>query len=739
MIINDVTQLNPVTVLSVSRPKSVAEVSQIVGSTSGPLSVGGGRFSMGGQTASENSHHLDMRQLNKVLFLNPEEKTIRVQAGIRWCDIQKFIDSHKLSVKIMQTYANFTVGGSLSVNCHGRYIGLGPLILSVREITLVLADGSMTSASPQENIELFYGAIGGYGGLGIIVEAELDLAENVKVERTSKRMPVDEYLNWFRQKVRNSPEAIFHNADIYPNKFSIINAVTWSNTQRSPSSKHRLMPLTKSFWLEKYFFWFFTEGFTGKWWRQHVIDPILFRSKIVHWRNYEAGYDVAELEPLSRDKRTYVLQEYFVPIERFDEYLPKMREILQRHRVNMVNISIRHAIADSGSTMAWAPKESFAFVMYYKQRVRENAKLRVAIWTRELIDAALSVGGSYYLPYQVHATDEQFHRAYPKARELFQLKDKIDPNYRFRNILWNTYYKQTNNKAEETNINTDFHRVYNDTKQRDRFYLFLQNVFRLQSEDRLHHLITDAVAARDTDEDVYRLIQERLPAIRPWHADISFSLPALIKQKAVLSDQTASLLEEERHYLGYLEIGSTGRYYSALKKKANMSGPAYFISDIAPGNGPNDLIDRGQFAQFGDFIELNDYAPISSKAIPSASLDIVTCYIGLHHIHPKNQKTFVDSIARTLKPGGIFILRDHDAPDEQMQNFVALVHTVFNAGTGESWETNAAEPRYFEALDYWVDLLANAGLKDQKQRLYQNGDPSKNVLMAFVKEVNGHD
>ena len=39
-----------------------------------------------------------------------------MQAGIRWCDIQEFVDPHDLSVKIMQTYANFTVGGSLSVN-----------------------------------------------------------------------------------------------------------------------------------------------------------------------------------------------------------------------------------------------------------------------------------------------------------------------------------------------------------------------------------------------------------------------------------------------------------------------------------------------------------------------------------------------------------------------------------------------------------------------------------------------
>ena len=83
----------------------------------GPVSIGGGHFSMGGQTASPGSLHLDMRTHEPASSeFSPQRQTIRVQAGVRWCDIQRFVDPHGLAVKIMQTYANFTVGGSLSVN-----------------------------------------------------------------------------------------------------------------------------------------------------------------------------------------------------------------------------------------------------------------------------------------------------------------------------------------------------------------------------------------------------------------------------------------------------------------------------------------------------------------------------------------------------------------------------------------------------------------------------------------------
>lgn len=444
-IINDVTHLNPVVVADVFRPTSTEELQEKVRTTTGPVSVGGGRFSMGGQTASPHSLNIDMRGLNQVIHFSKAERIIKVQTGIRWCDIQRFIDPHDLSIKIMQTYANFTVGGALSVNCHGRYMGHGPLILSVRSVEVLLADGSLVYASRTENPDLFFGTIGCYNGLGIIVSAELDLEENVAVRREYKKLPYTNYSSFFIDTIRDNPEAVFHNGDMYPPAFTNMRAVTWVKTTEKPTVKTRLMPLRESYPLERYFMWAFTETMLGKWRREHVVDPLLYLTTPIHWRNYEAGYDVAELEPRSRTKRTYVLQEYFVPVRYFEVFARKMSEIFNRYNVNVINVSVRHALPDHGSYLAWAREEVFAFVVYYKQRTNDVAKNAVAIWTRELIDAVLSVEGAYYLPYQAHATAGQFHQAYPNARKLFALKKKLDPDFRFHNILWDTYYQPDNN------------------------------------------------------------------------------------------------------------------------------------------------------------------------------------------------------------------------------------------------------------------------------------------------------
>ena len=199
-----------------------------------------------------------------------------------------------------------------------------------------------------------------------------------------------------------------------------------------------------------------------------------------------------------------------------------------------------------------------------------------------------------------------------------------------------------------------------------------------------------------------------------------------------MTRQTLVLLGEKRWVDGYLEIGTTGRYISHLRKQVRITGRQLLVHDVAPGMSPVDIVERGGLAKLGEFLPLADYAPLPDS-VADASLDLVTCYIGLHHARPESLPPFLASVARVLKPGGLFILRDHDVCDEPMRAFVALAHTVFNAGLGETWDTNAAERRHFAPVAHWCALLAQAGLVDRGSRLAQANDPSRNLLMAFEK------
>ena len=68
-----------------------------------------------------------------------------------------------------------------------------------------------------------------------------------------------------------------------------------------------------------------------------------------------------------------------------------------------------------------------------------SSRKSVGRWTRELIDLSLQHGGRYYLPYQLHATGQQFESAYPEVAQLRRLKRRLDPDGKFSNELWRKY------------------------------------------------------------------------------------------------------------------------------------------------------------------------------------------------------------------------------------------------------------------------------------------------------------
>ena len=439
VVVREITGLYPVTVGRVLEPTRVEDIAAAVRATTGPVSIGGGRYSMGGQTAVPGGLQIDMRAYHGVLSLDTAQRTVVVRAGTSWRELQRAIDPHGLSVKIMQTYDNFTVGGALGVNAHGRYMGQGPLVRSVRGITLVLADGSIVHASRTENPDLFWAAAGGYGAIGVVADVELDLAENVRVKRSSTVMPVSDYLDWFRANARSDSTVLFHNADMYPPAFTTLRATSYAVTHDPLTETDRLQPPDQNSAFRQNVYALMAGSNFGKGVRQHVIDPVIFHGDHVSWRNWEASYDVSELEPRSRARETYVLQEYFLPVDSLAAFVPRMAKVFQKHDANVVNVSIRHALPDTGSFLSWAPTESFAYVVYYRQQTDPESQREVARWTREMLDTVLASGGRWYLPYQVHATRAQFMRGYPRASELFAVKRRVDPTNKFTNVLWDIY------------------------------------------------------------------------------------------------------------------------------------------------------------------------------------------------------------------------------------------------------------------------------------------------------------
>lgn len=278
-----------------------------------------------------------------------------------------------------------------------------------------------------------------------------------------------------------------------------------------------------------------------------------------------------------------------------------------------------------------------------------------------------------------------------------------------------------------------FKTIFSDSKWSDDFYRFLQVIFHLYPEDKFHQLIAGTSKEKDTDEEIYKTIQAGLPKIKPFLSELTLALPALKKQKKEMANQVLQLLGNKKNINGYLEIGSTGRYISELRKHITLSGPVFITNDIAPSNSIADIFERGQLKKTGQFFDL-DYAPISQEEISNESIDLVTCHIGLHHCPIDLLEGYTKSVHRILRKGGLFIMRDHDVKTREMGTFVSLVHTVFNLGLNVPWETDNAEFKSFKSIDEWSRLICSYGFNDIGVRILQDMDPSDNTLVGFIKQ-----
>ena len=145
---------------------------------------------------------------------------------------------------------------------------------------------------------------------------------------------------------------------------------------------------------------------------------------------------LADIDP----RRTDILHEYFVPPERFADFLVACRETIPLSGQDLLNVTLRYLDADSTSVLSFAPAPRIAAVMLFPQLMTPQAEESMRRMTERLIDRVLALGGSYYLPYRLHARPDQLRAAYPRLEEFVAKKRSYDPQLRFRNTMWEKYF-----------------------------------------------------------------------------------------------------------------------------------------------------------------------------------------------------------------------------------------------------------------------------------------------------------
>ena len=446
MILNDVhSRLNPTRAGALvpvsSLPALRAAVSAARG---GRISVSGGRHAMGGQQFATGGTVLDTSGMSGVLHLDRQCGLVEVEAGIQWPELVAHLhaaqrgESEQWTIAQKQTGANrFSVGGSVSANCHGRGLTMGPIVSDVESLRVVTADGSVLTCSRTRNRDLFSLVVGGYGLFGAIYSVTLRLAHRHMLQRIVEVITVDDLVEAVHGRVRSGFRYGDFQFAIDPGSPDFLRRGVFSCYRPVEADRpipKRQLALRPDDWQNLLMLAHEDKRRAFEVYARHYLATCgqLYWSDThqlaVYLDDYHEALDrrTGAVEP-----GTEMITEVYVPRHRLADFMAAAAEELRRVEADLIYGTVRFTEADPDTYLPWA-RQAYACVVFNLHTPHTPAGVvRSATAFRRLIDLAIARQGSYYLTYHRWAGPEQLLACYPEFPRFLAAKRQYDPNELF--------------------------------------------------------------------------------------------------------------------------------------------------------------------------------------------------------------------------------------------------------------------------------------------------------------------
>lgn len=726
-------------------PETIEEIQEIIqrANDNGELiSVAGAGFSQGEQfIPTQNSKTqilLNLEKLNTIK-IKSKQKIATIKGNVKWVELQCEANKQNLAIQVMQASNIFSIAGSISTNIHGWNHRAGTINNTLISITLITPRGDKLKLDKDSPI--FHATIGGFGLLGVIVKVKLQLIPNEKLIEQTEIVAFEDYVDYFIKNIQSNPAIHMHlyrlpidPSDWFNKEGFSVNYEKEANKGPTQTKNLRPEPPYGTFYHASLFNlarWFPS---VRKFYSSYELNNLAAK------RSIKTTNEVMQ-PPINAMRNPSIsecewLQEYFVPGEKLIDFLKEFKELLIKNNVDLMNATIRFVKKDTLSILTYAPEDRYALVICWHQSLQASEIRKTRKWVKDSYELAIKYNGSYYLPYQAFATNDQFYRVYPRYKKFLGIKNKLDPNE-----IFNTGFYQRYLKVSSDDTNNYLVKIMDDETLKVKFSFFLKNILRKVDAEKFYVLLADVLRYCHQPEEIYRELQDRLPEIMPSTFNLlSRDLTALASIKKDLGAQLKILLKEKgvESIDGLIEIGYPGRFIKDTKNKFMVTGQVIVVHEK---QSLSDIIQSGFPIPYDRFVAL-DYNKPDLNSIKSNSADVITCYVGLHHFTNDQLGQFLDSISRILRPNGHFILVDHDINDTIDKDAMIMAHaahTAFNVVNGVSAKDERNEVRHFASIDHWRECLAKHNLMMQEENgppMIREGDPTRNRMVHFCNTKN---
>jgi xylitol oxidase len=133
---------------------------------------------------ADSPHQLvSAKKLDKILALDPEKKTVTVEAGVRYGTLGEHLHAKGYALHNLASLPHISVAGSIATATHGSGVTLGNLATVVSGLEFVTAAGEVVTLTREKDGEQFLGAVVHLGGLGVVTKVTLDIQPTFQVKQ----------------------------------------------------------------------------------------------------------------------------------------------------------------------------------------------------------------------------------------------------------------------------------------------------------------------------------------------------------------------------------------------------------------------------------------------------------------------------------------------------------------------------------------------------------------------------
>ncbi|MEU6576313.1 D-arabinono-1,4-lactone oxidase [Streptomyces sp. NPDC046805] len=357
--------------------------------------------------------------LTGIRAIDRKSMTVTVEAGTPLKRLNMALAREGLSLTNMGDIMEQTVSGAISTGTHGTGRESASLAAQIEGVELVTADGSVLTCSRTEHPDVFAAARIGLGALGIVTAVTFRVEPLFLLSAREEPMPLARVLAEFDQLWAENEHFEFY---WFPHTGS-------ANTKRNNRSAGPEQPVGQlSGWFEDEFLSngvFQVAQWVGRAAPAAVPAIAQVSSRALSARTYT---DIPYKVFTSPRRVRFVEMEYAVPREALVESLREIRAMVDRSGLRLsFPVEVRTAPADDITLSTASGRDSAYIALHMFKGTPYHAYFTAAERILTAHEGRPHWG-------KVHTRDaEYFAEAYPRFGEFTALRERLDPERRFRN------------------------------------------------------------------------------------------------------------------------------------------------------------------------------------------------------------------------------------------------------------------------------------------------------------------